>query len=286
MPAIPAKNLIHQSNELAASTGFRLFGQAGITPDFPPVRVMNYAFGLILTGTATERIGLQAYDVKPWSVVCTFPDQIVSYTNTSPDLSFLYCVFDDDFMANPHLNRQVIERFGFFQPEGQPVFELSPSTGQAVRQVLDKLQTEYRAGHADFEVLVRLYLHEIFILINRDYPTEPVGKPEFSNRGQVISRRFKELVGEHFRQKKQVQEYADLLCLTPRHLSELIKTNTGQPPSHWILTMELLEAKFQLKYSARTVAEIAQNLGYPDPAYFGKVFKKAVGMPPQHYRER
>jgi AraC family transcriptional activator of pobA len=49
--------------------------------------------------------------------------------------------------------------------------------------------------------------------------------------------------------------------------------------------MEMLEAKYLLRYSGRTVADIAGHLGYPDPAYFSKVFRKAAGCSPQQYRQ-
>lgn len=284
MPTIPSQNLIHQPNELAASTGFRLFSEQGMTPNLPPLRIMNYAFGLILTGTATEIIGLQTYPVKPYSVVFTFPGQIISYGDPSPDLSFLYCVLDEDFMTNPHLNRTLLNSFGFFRTEGRPVFDVPVPTGQLIHGLLKNIQTEYEDRSLDYEVMIRLYVHEILILINRAYAPEGTHGP-LLNRGQVISRDFKELVSQHYLTKKQVRAYADLLSITPRHLSEMIKTHTGLPPSHWVLTMEMLEAKFQLTYSTRTIAEIADYLGYRDPAYFGKVFKKHTGLSPQQYRE-
>lgn len=285
MLTIPSQNLIHQPNELAASTGFRLFSEQGMASALPPLRIMNYAFGLIVAGTATETIGLQTYLVKPYSVVFTFPGQIISYADTSPDFSLLYCVLDEDFMINPHVNRTLIDSFSFFRTEGRPVFDLPVPTGQIIHQLLKNIKTEYDSQSLDYEAMIRIYVHEILILINRAYAPDPTNHTQVVSRGQVISRSFKELVSQHYLAKKQVREYADLLSITPRHLSEIIITHTGRPPSHWVLTMEILEAKFQLKYSTCTIAEVADYLGYQDPAYFGKVFKKQTGFSPQQYRE-
>lgn len=286
MLSIPAQNLIHQPNPIAACRGFRLFAQSGITPDFPPLRVMNYAFGLILSGTATERIGLQAYAVKPYSVVFTYPGQIISYAETSADLSFLYFVLDDEFIVHSPVNRNWLDHFGFFRAEGTPVFNLPVPTGQRIHQLLDAIKAEYEAAHADYELLIPLYVYELFIQINRVYAPDSATDKKRLSRGQVISRTFKELVNQHFRQQKRVQQYADLLAVTPRHLNELIKTQTGQSPSYWILAMEILEAKYQLKYTTRTIAEVADDIGYPDAAYFSKVFRKVTGLSPLQYRLR
>lgn len=282
---IPAQNLMLQPGELAASPGFRLFSEKNLAPDLPPLRVMNYAFGIILRGTATETIGLQTYAIRPHTVVFTFPGQIVSYAHTSPDLSFLYCAFDDAFMTSPHLDRRLTDRFGFFQAGGQPVFLLSAATGRAVHELLEKIREECGGKQPDHELLVRTYLLEAFILMGREYPPPAPESREAAGRGEVISRQFKELVGTHFLRKKKVQDYADLLCITPRHLTEMVTKSTGRAPSHWILAMEILEARYLLRFSARTVADIAEYLGYPDPAYFSKVFKKAAGCAPQQYRQ-
>ena len=282
---IPAQNLIQQPGALAASPGFRLFSEKSLAPDLPPLRIMNYAFGLTLRGTATETIGLQTYAIRPYTVVFTFPGQIVSYTGTSPDLSFRYCVFDDAFMNSPHLNQRLIDGFGFFRAEGRPVFDLSPETGRAVHGLLEKVQAECAARRPDHERLVWVYLLEAFILMNREYASDAPGYSGAPSRGEAITRQFKELVGGHFLRKKRVQDYADLLCITPRHLTDTVTRTTGRAPSHWILTMEMLEAKYLLRYSGRTVADIAGHLGYPDPAYFSKVFRKAAGCSPQQYRQ-
>ncbi|MBD2769513.1 helix-turn-helix transcriptional regulator [Hymenobacter sp. BT664] len=282
---IPVYNLPQGPTELAASAGFRLFSHHSLLPDLPPVRIMQYACGLTLSGTARETIGLQSYELQPHTVVCTFPGQIISYTDPSPDLGFVYCVFDDDFLNSPHLNRSLLDGFGFFQAAGCPVVNLSPATGQRAQELFANLQAECTAQRPDHALLLRLYLLELFVLVNREYA--PVGTPAAGvpTRGEQISRQFKELVSQHFRRLKQVRDYADLLCITPRHLSQMVTTNTGRAPSQWIRAMEVLEAKYLLRYATTPVAAIAHELGYEDPAYFSKVFRQAAGCSPQQYRQ-
>lgn len=286
---IPALDLINQPNQLAASPGFRLLSEQSLAADLSPFRIKNYAFGLALSGTATETIGLQTYALQPYTVVFTFPGQLVNYSDASPDFSFLCCVFDEDFTASPYLNRELIESFGFFQSQGQPVFDLSAATGQVILGLLTKIKAECEHRCLDYQVLVRIYLLELFILINREYRlvegADATDAKEVQGRGEQISRRFKELVSRHFLDKKQVQQYADLLCITPRHLTRMVTNSTGRSPSYWILTMEILEAKYQLRFSTSSIGEIAQSLGYSDPAYFSKVFRKAAGCSPQQYRQ-
>jgi hypothetical protein len=235
---IPGLDLTHQPNPVAASPGFRLLYEQSLAADLSPFRIMNYAFGLALSGRATETIGLQTYALKPYSVAFTFPGPLVSYSDTSPDFSFLCCVFDEDFATSPYLNRELIEGFRFFQSQGQSVFDLSMPTGQVIFALLAKIKAECERRRLDYQVLVQIYLLELFVLINREYhllegehPSGQSDATQVQSRGGQISRRFKELVSQHFLHKKQVQDYADLLCITPRHLTQMVTQSTGRPPA-------------------------------------------------------
>ncbi|WP_345234406.1 helix-turn-helix transcriptional regulator [Hymenobacter saemangeumensis] len=283
---IPIHNLQQVPGELTARNGFQLFSQLDMPPDLPPVLIMQYAFGITLSGTVRETIGLHSYELQPHTAVCTFPGQIISYSNPSPDLEFVYCVFTDDFLSSPHLNRTLLDGFGFFQPAGLPVFGLSAAAGQQAQALFAKMQAECVGQQADHVLLLRLYLLELLVLVNREYaPAVTALSGSTLTRGQQISREFKELVGQHFRRLKQVQNYANLLCITPRHLSQMVTADTGRSPSQWLRTMEMLEARYQLRYTTAPVAAIAAELGYEDPAYFSKVFRQAAGCSPQQYRQ-
>lgn len=105
-------------------------------------------------------------------------------------------------------------------------------------------------------------------------------------RPAVINRQFKSLLLSNFRQIKSPAEYAALLNISPSYLNEVIKETTGFPVSHWIHQEIILEAKRTLFYTSNTVKEIAHTLGYADPSYFIRLFKKVTGISPQSFRQK
>jgi AraC family transcriptional activator of pobA len=96
--------------------------------------------------------------------------------------------------------------------------------------------------------------------------------------------RFQALIDDHYRQVHRVAGYARLLAVTPGHLNDLIKAATGQTASALIEARLLLEAKRLLAHSDAPAAEIAAHLGFPDPSYFGRFFRRHVGRSPGAFR--
>lgn len=105
-------------------------------------------------------------------------------------------------------------------------------------------------------------------------------------RPTLINRQFKSLLLSNFRQIKSPAEYATLLNISPSYLNEVVKETTGHPISYWIHQEIILEAKRTLFYTNNTVKEIAYELGYADPSYFIRLFKKTAGSSPQQFRQK
>ncbi len=80
--------------------------------------------------------------------------------------------------------------------------------------------------------------------------------------------------------------YAEQLFLTPKHLSRVIKEVSGRSAGEWIDEQVILEAKARLKNLSLTVQEISDQLGFPNQSFFGKYFKRHVGLSPSDYRKK
>ncbi|AJW63119.1 Arabinose operon regulatory protein [Elizabethkingia miricola] len=100
----------------------------------------------------------------------------------------------------------------------------------------------------------------------------------------AITRQFKKLINEQFLQKKQVQQYAQLLSITPLYLNEAVKEVTGYTASFWIQQKILWEARRLLFYTTMDVKQIAFELGYEDAVYFSRFFKKGTGKTALQFR--
>jgi len=79
---------------------------------------------------------------------------------------------------------------------------------------------------------------------------------------------------------------ASELSPSPRYLSDLLKQETGKTALDHIHIFLIVEAKDLLMRSDKTVAETAYLLGFANPPYFSRLFKKEVGLTPTEYREQ
>ena len=105
------------------------------------------------------------------------------------------------------------------------------------------------------------------------------------SRAEYIFEQFILLCNDKFKEQRMVKWYASELCLTPKHLSTSIQQFSGKTANQWIDEMTLQEVCRQLKFTNRSIQEIAYDLNFPNPSYFGKYFKHHIGCSPGVYRQ-
>ena len=81
-----------------------------------------------------------------------------------------------------------------------------------------------------------------------------------------------------------VNHMASQLQLSPKYLSDLLKQETGKTALELIHLYMISEAKNLLIGGDRSISEIAYQLGFENPPYFSRLFKKEVGMSPKEYK--
>ena len=102
---------------------------------------------------------------------------------------------------------------------------------------------------------------------------------------QELIIRFQNALLEHFRESREVQFYADLLCLSPKYFGSIIKKQTGMAAGEWIAQYVIVQAKTMLRYRKDlNIQEISNYLGFPDPTAFTRYFKANAGLSPKEFR--
>jgi AraC family transcriptional activator of pobA len=104
------------------------------------------------------------------------------------------------------------------------------------------------------------------------------------NRKGMLLKSFFSLLEDAFMRAKTVDYYADKLCVTAKHLTNVIKTESGYPTSYHINQRIVLEAKRMAITSGACLKQIAYELGYEDVSAFSKLFKRVSGETFSNYR--
>lgn len=105
-------------------------------------------------------------------------------------------------------------------------------------------------------------------------------------RSYIIEQEFKKLLKTNFRLWKSPSMYASALSISVSHLNDTIKELTATPVSIHIQNISILEAKRLLYFSDNSIKEIGYEIGYDDPVYFGKLFKKITSLTPFQFRQQ
>ncbi len=101
-----------------------------------------------------------------------------------------------------------------------------------------------------------------------------------------LPQRFRIALDQNFPKLLKVSDYAKLLQVSRSHLNEELRRHTGRSASDHIHDRLLLEARRLLVYSPLTVAQIAYELQFQDPSYFGRFFRLRTGISPGIFRQQ
>ncbi len=100
-----------------------------------------------------------------------------------------------------------------------------------------------------------------------------------------IFNRFNELIEIHFRQHLNLTQYAEMISVTEARLNEICRRLAGLPSKRLILERLMQEARRLLSYSSAPITEICYQLGFKDPAYFARFFRRNAGVTASQYRD-
>src|SRR5207248_1739550 len=93
------------------------------------------------------------------------------------------------------------------------------------------------------------------------------------------------LVNRDLGQPLSLADLAKCACLHPTYFNKVFKRAVGMPPMKFLEQQRLRRAQNLLGYSAVSVADVALSVGYQDPYYFSRAFRRLTGVSPSGYRE-
>jgi AraC family transcriptional activator of pobA len=116
-------------------------------------------------------------------------------------------------------------------------------------------------------------------------PTDSARNQRLAESDPLLQR-FEALLEAQYLEHWKVADYAHALAVTPTHLSRVVRAATGEPASRLIDVRVMREARRNLAYTHLSISTIAYTLGFADPAYFSRVFTRALGLSPRAFRAR
>lgn len=249
-----------------------------------------YTIALTKLKSGTFQYGRTKYDHENGSLAFLKPHQIIMMNNVETSEKGFLLYIHEDFLVNHNLHSE-INKYGYFDYEVNEALHLSPKEEEIVWDLFNKIKREYYNNQDEYSKDIMLtHLDSILKYAQRFY------KRQFLNRsvlsGTIITK-FTDILKNYFEngglQKNglpSVKYMAAELTLSPKYLSDLLKQETGKTALEHIHIALVIEAKNILMSTDKTVAETAYQLGFENPPYFSRLFKKEVGVTPTEYREQ
>lgn len=233
--------------------------------------------------------GRNTYDYQEGTLVFFAPGQVAGVKNENFFQPQGYAlVFHPDFIKGTSLGRH-IQGYGFFSYKVNEALHLSQRERSIVLDSFSKIQ--YELEHAIDKHSKKLVVSTIELFLDycvRFYDRQFITREE-PHKG--ILERFESLLNEYLSSDKlqnlglpTVAYCADALNLSANYFSELIKKETGKSAHELIQSKVIDLAKEKIFDPAKSVSEIAYELGFKYPQHFTRLFKQQVGYTPNEYR--
>jgi AraC-like DNA-binding protein len=249
------------------------------------VKVQAAALLLVRRGSVDVELDLKHYKLEAGSLFVVFPEQVVRAKNVSENFDPI-CIACSKNMIDELIIR--------FDDTTRLILKIRENPLMQLERV------EFEQMNASFEFLKKKFettdMNSCRLQILKNYlfgllyecigmRSEPAMTDVVKSRGQVLFSQFIDLVVEHHREQHSVKFYADELGITPKYLSAVAEEQTGKNAKRWIDEHIALDAKVLLRSSSRDIQKVSKILNFPDVSFFGKFFKRLVGVSPKTYRK-
>lgn len=244
-----------------------------------------YKIALVTGGRGRLTADFNEYPIRPPMLLQFAPGMVHGWQTEEPPRGYVMNFDRSFFGENVHEQAELVENKLFCTYSGPRVLSLPAKQQAQFEQLAQAIEREAQSRGAEHAAALRSYLRIWLIEAGRVAQVQP--QPAASNdRRTALANRFLCMVGEGDLKLTSVSDYAARLDVTVNHLNEAVRTALRKTAGQVIRERVLLEGKRLLLHSELSVSEIAYQLGFEDPSYFGRSFRKQTGQTPAAFREK
>jgi AraC-like DNA-binding protein len=237
-----------------------------------PRRLASYFIVLIESGTITYKLDLQEIRLTDGKLLFAMPNQVFTPPTKADNLKYFKVLFDENTLA------LLPQQFPFLaNPLNLQTIHFDDSTRQRVTKNFEILNQILHIDDQPTDIeIVLAYLNSLLVELNIAYfKSKKQTNIINTNLSKFIE--FKLVVETHLTEQPSINTIAEKLALSTNSLYRIVKEFSGTSPKDFITNRLMIEAQRKLHYSNLSVKELAYELGFNDPDYFSRLFKKCTG---------
>ena len=250
------------------------------------VLVECFLVSLVTRGVAQLSVDEKAYQLKEGDIVICHPRIIFEKSMKSMDFNARMLFLSPDYISRI-LQMVRMEWSHSVLSTALMVLPADEMTVERCRLYFNLLQNNLQSPEtANKELRLRLLLASmVYELIDLYKVQDDKTIQQTYSSGENILHRFMQHLHDPSLPFLNVNEYANLFCITPKYFSGVCKRLTGRTANQLISDEIVRSAKFMLRDSSKSIKQVASSLGFKNQSHFGRFFRLQVGVSPQQYRD-
>jgi AraC-like DNA-binding protein len=271
------EHVYHLGNELLIADHF------DVKRVFPPYfRTAMPVCIFLKKGYLRGRCNLMDIEAMAPCMSILLPDQILEFTESSEDLEGMVVLMSERFTdrLNIKVDFDLMQTF-----QSQRVIPLNEEALATMLQFCEMVKRLSQFPDHPFLMETAVNLTRAFFF-GAGYFFHQRPETVTHSRGEQLVDRFLKLVQMHCRKERQLDFYAQELCISSKYLAATVKTVTGKTAGDWIEDYVMLEAKAMLTNTDMTISQISDHLHFPDTSTFGKYFRRHTGLSPKEFKKQ
>ena len=241
---------------------------------------------ILCTGGRKElQINFADYTLTPGSLAFIYPNSMWRPLATSSDFEAHYFSIQGTSAKewNAFIDLDTVFSLSSYIAK-HPHTQLSLDETQVMTQYLNLLKSRYEANAQ--AIIIRFILSAFTLELNRIFTAREKSDRSKISRQEDILWKFLTLLKQYHKEERTVNFYADKMCISPKHLSSVIKQMSHKTAHELIADFVTMTAKRLLKATTMSIQEISDELNFANQSFFGKFFKQNTGQSPSAYRRK
>ena len=251
-----------------------------------PAYLRESMAGVCLSGSAVIQVYETKCRVVPNTIVVLIPWQLASIREVSDDFRMTFFRVSQEMFTDSLSTLWRLTPEFFFYSHKHFVSEPTPGNIHRFRSYCNLLA--YRVAYASAvcrrESIMQL-LRVLYWDVYTVYVNDPEAKKVNYTRKEELAFRFMRLIIEERSPNADVARYAEKLDVSPKYLTNLIKSISGQSAHDWIVYFTILEIKSLLREASMDLKTIVARVNFPDQSSLSRYFRHYTGMTPSEYRK-
>ena len=236
-------------------------------------------------GEAVSKINMKEYHIKAPAVLIVMHGHTIEPISYSDDLQGRTIVMSESFTERLFAGSTDVQAHSLYTSiMSKPILNFEKDQNvfsmyyDLLLNVVKSPQSEFKIQSAQHLTLAMFYgyshMKHNLIIDNKG-----------TTRQEGIYSAFIDSLGDNYKNARDIGYYADKLCISAKHLSQVVKEVSGKTALEIIEEYVLTECKAMLLSTTMTIQEISDELNFPSQSVFGKYFKRLTGLSPKAYRK-